>query len=109
MSAGGQGGLPPATVPIRELIKDAGIWALVTLGLCFPLIAFRTEQNFSHQPVLDARPWLVAFFVFAVFAGRLLWRLYSSSAPPAPGAVSAARPFAPSQGVAAARRIWRRC
>ena len=27
--------------------------------------------------MLDARPWLVAFFVFAVFAGRLLWRLYS--------------------------------
>ena len=68
MSAGGQGGLPPATVPIRELLKDAAIWALVTLGLCFPLIAFRTEQNVSHQPVLDARPWLVAFFVVAVFA-----------------------------------------
>ncbi len=77
MSAGGQGGLPPATVPLRELIKDAAIWALVTLGLCFPLIAFRTDLNLSHQPELDPRPWLVAFFVITVFAGRLLWRLYS--------------------------------
>ena len=91
MSAGSQGGLPPASVPMRELIKDAAIWALVALGLCFPLIAFRTDQNFSHQPVLDARPYLVALFVIAVFAGRLLWRLYSASAAPAPRAVSAAR------------------
>ena len=77
MSTGSQGGLPPASVPMRELIKDAAIWALVTLGLCFPLIAFRTDLNFSHQPVLDARPILVAIFVLTVFAGRLLWRLYS--------------------------------
>jgi len=77
MSTGSQGGLPPASVPMRELIKDAAIWALVTLGLCFPLIAFRTDLNFSHQPVIDARPVLVAIFVLTVFAGRLLWRLYS--------------------------------
>ncbi len=77
MSTGSQGGLPPASVPMRELIKDAAIWALVTLGLCFPMIAFRTDLNFSHQPVIDARPFLVAFFVLTVFAGRLLWRLYS--------------------------------
>ncbi|MDP1906817.1 MAG: DUF3382 domain-containing protein, partial [Hyphomicrobium sp.] len=77
MSLGSQGGLPPASVPMRDMIKDAAIWALVTLGLCFPLIAFRTDLNFSHQPVLDARPYLAALFVIAVFVGRLLWRLYN--------------------------------
>ncbi len=77
MSLGGQGGLPPASIPMRDIIKDAAIWALVALGLCFPLIAFRTDLNFSHQPVLDVRPYLTAGFVFAVFAGRLLWRLYA--------------------------------
>jgi branched-chain amino acid transport system permease protein len=76
MKAGSQGGLPPASVSMRELVKDAAIWALVALGLCFPLIAFRTDQGFSHQTVLDARPYLVAAFVIAVFAGRLLWRLF---------------------------------
>ena len=76
MSAGEQGELPPASVSMRELVKNAAIWALVALGLCFPLIAFRTDQGFSHQTVLEARPFLVAIFVIAVFAGRLLWRLY---------------------------------
>ncbi len=81
MSLGGQGGLPPASIPMRDMIKDAAMWALVALGLCFPLIAFRTDLNFSHQPVLDVRPYLTALFVFTVFAGRLLWRLYAHPRP----------------------------
>jgi branched-chain amino acid transport system permease protein len=75
MSAGRPGALPPAAVSMRDLVKDAAVWALVTLGLCFPLIAFRTEQDFAHRIVVEARPYLVAAFVIAVFAGRLLWRL----------------------------------
>jgi branched-chain amino acid transport system permease protein len=77
MSAGRQGALPPAAVSMREVVKDAAIWALVALGLCFPLIAFRTVQDFSNRIVLDARPFLVALFVLLVFGGRLLWRLYA--------------------------------
>ena len=107
MSLGGQGGLPPASIPMRDMIKDAAIWALVALGLCFPLIAFRTDQNFSHQPVLDARPYLTALFVLAVFAGRLLWRLYAHPRRPRrvlfPPLALARSP----QGVAAARRARR--
>jgi branched-chain amino acid transport system permease protein len=77
MSAGSQGGLPPASISVQDAVKDAAIWALVTLGLCFPLIFFRTDQNISHQTVIDARPLLVAITVAIVFVGRLLWRLYA--------------------------------
>ncbi len=57
------------------MLRDAGLWALVALGLCFPIVLYRTEQDFSNRIVLHARPWLVAGIVLAVFAGRLLWRL----------------------------------
>jgi branched-chain amino acid transport system permease protein len=77
MSAGSQGGLPPASHSIQAILKDAGLWALVTLGLCFPLIFFRTEQNLSLQTVLEPRPLLVLLTVAVVFVGRVLWRLYA--------------------------------
>jgi branched-chain amino acid transport system permease protein len=75
MGAGSKGALPPQAVATAELVKDALIWALVALGLSFPLIAFRTEQDVSNRIVLEPRPWLVVGVVLAVFAGRLLWRL----------------------------------
>lgn len=75
MDAGSKGALPPTSVPLQDLLKDAGLWALVTLGLCFPIILLRTEQDLSNRIVLDPQPWLVAGIVLAVFAGRLLWRL----------------------------------
>lgn len=77
MSAGSQGGLPPASHSLRAILKDAALWALVTLGLCFPLIAFLTEQSLSLQTVLEPRPLLVLFAVASVFVGRVLWRLYA--------------------------------
>jgi branched-chain amino acid transport system permease protein len=77
MSVGSQGGLPPASIPVQDAIKDAAIWALVALGLCFPLVFFRTDQDISHQTVIDPRPLLVAAVVAIVFVGRLLWRLYA--------------------------------
>ncbi len=75
MGAGSKGALPPQAVSMRELVKDAGVWALVTLGLCFPIILFRTERDYSNRLILEARPWLVAALVLSVFIGRLLWRL----------------------------------
>ena len=45
MDAGRQGALPPATVPVEAAVKDAAIWALVALGLSFPLLAFKTAQE----------------------------------------------------------------
>lgn len=75
MGAGSKGALPPQALSMRELVKDAGVWALVALGLCFPIILWRTERDLSNRLVLEARPWLVAALVAAVFFGRLLWRL----------------------------------
>ena len=77
MTSGSQGGLPPASHSMQAILKDAAIWALVTLGLCFPIIAFRTDRDLSLQTSLEPRPWLVLFAVLAVFVGRLLWRLYA--------------------------------
>jgi branched-chain amino acid transport system permease protein len=75
MGDGSKGALPPQAVSMRELVKDAGIWALVTLGLSFPVILFRTERDLSNRLILEPRPALVIAIVLAVFAGRLLWRL----------------------------------
>jgi len=74
MGAGGKGALAPQAVSMREVAKDAGVWALVAAGLSFPIVFFRTAQDFSNRIVLDARPWLVAAIVLAVFVGRFLWR-----------------------------------
>jgi branched-chain amino acid transport system permease protein len=62
-------------MPIAAAARDAGAWALVALGLAFPIILFRTDRDLSNSLVLHARP--VAFFVIAllVFAGRLAWLL----------------------------------
>src|SRR5690348_12896037 len=75
MQAGSKGALPPDSAPLVDLLKSAGLWALVTFGLCFPIILFRTEQDLSNRLVLSPQPWLVAGIVVAVFAARLLWGL----------------------------------
>ncbi len=75
MSAGGKGALPPQAVSMREVVKDAGVWALVTLGLSFPIVLLRTDRDFANRIVLNPRPWLVAGLVLAVFVGRLAWGL----------------------------------
>jgi branched-chain amino acid transport system permease protein len=73
MSAGGTGALQPEEVSIRQAVQDAGLWALVALGLAFPIILFGTEQDFSNRIVLHARPILFTSTGLVVFAGRLLW------------------------------------
>ena len=75
MSAGGMGALPPEAVTMRQALLNAGMWALVTLGLAFPIILFGTEQDFSNRIVLYARPMLFVGSGLVVFAGRLLWLL----------------------------------
>jgi branched-chain amino acid transport system permease protein len=75
MGAAGKGAAPPPTQSLQDAAKSAGLWALVTLGLCFPIVLFRTRQDLSNIIVLDARPWLVTGLVLAVFAGRFAWLL----------------------------------
>jgi len=82
MSAGSQGGLPPASISMPEILKDAALWALVALGLSFPMLAFRTERNLALETALEPRALLVAITVAAAFFGRLLWRLYAHPSRP---------------------------
>ena len=75
MGNGSRGALPPPSVSMRQMVQDAAIWALVAFGLSFPIILWRTDRDLSNHIVLEARPWLVAGIVLAVFIGRLAWRL----------------------------------
>jgi len=54
-------------------LRDAGFLALFTLGLSFPILAFRTRQDLWHGLVLDPRWDLVATVVAIAFFGRLSW------------------------------------
>jgi len=75
MGAGSQGAPPPQAVSMRQAVRDAGIWALVALGLAFPIVLLRTDQDLSNRTVLNARPLLTLGLVLAIFVGRVLWLL----------------------------------
>ena len=65
----------PAAAPGRDMkaaLKEAGFAALVTLGLCIPIVAWGTRQNMDNVLVLDPRWDAVAWAVGIVFVGRLL-------------------------------------
>ncbi|HEX2728027.1 MAG TPA: high-affinity branched-chain amino acid ABC transporter permease LivM [Beijerinckiaceae bacterium] len=80
---------PPSTVatPARvsvainadlaAALKDAAITALVTFGLCLPIIAYRTDQSMDNQLILRPRWGLVALFCALAFALRLIFRMLS--------------------------------
>ena len=56
----------PTAAPGRDLkaaLKEAGFSALVTLGLCIPIIAWGTRQNMDNVLVLDPRWDAVAWAV----------------------------------------------
>jgi branched-chain amino acid transport system permease protein len=59
------------TFDLAAALKDAARWAAITLGLCVPIVAYRTDQS---QSELFLRPrWgLVALFCAIVFAARLV-------------------------------------
>jgi branched-chain amino acid transport system permease protein len=64
--------LPAAGVDTMKALKEAGFAALITLGLCIPILAYGTRQNMDNQLVLDPRWDAVAWAVALVFIGRLL-------------------------------------
>src|SRR5690349_13313714 len=49
--------------------------AAVTLGLCIPIIAYKTDQSLSNELVLVSRWGLVAALCAVAFAVRLALRL----------------------------------
>jgi branched-chain amino acid transport system permease protein len=56
-------------------LKEAAFAALITFGLCIPIIAWGTRQNLDNQLVLDPRWDSVAWAVAIVFVGRFLMAL----------------------------------
>ncbi|MBA4224439.1 MAG: branched-chain amino acid ABC transporter permease, partial [Methylobacterium sp.] len=56
-------------------LKEAAFAALITFGLCIPIIAWGTRQNLDNQLVLDPRWDAVAWAVAIVFVGRFLMAL----------------------------------
>jgi branched-chain amino acid transport system permease protein len=74
---------------VAAAIKDASGTALLALGLSFPILALRTEQNMANQLVLDERWGYVAVAVLLAFLARLAYLLRTTFAGPrVPRAVS---------------------
>ncbi|MCO5092230.1 high-affinity branched-chain amino acid ABC transporter permease LivM [Bosea sp. (in: a-proteobacteria)] len=78
---------PSATTPapgldLKAAFREAGFAALVTLGLCIPIIAWGTRQNLDNILVLDPRWDAVAWAVGIVFVGRLLMALRQQTRSP---------------------------
>lgn len=60
-----------AQPPLTQIVREAGIAALITLGLSIPLLAIRTEQNIASELVLRPRWGLVLSAMAIVFFGRI--------------------------------------
>ncbi|MEQ1711723.1 MAG: high-affinity branched-chain amino acid ABC transporter permease LivM [Hyphomicrobium sp.] len=74
---------PKPDAPMRlAAAKDALLTGLVTFGLAFPIIAYRTEQDISNRLVLEPR-WALAFtFAGLAFVLRLLWLMGQTASKP---------------------------
>ncbi|MBU2581530.1 MAG: high-affinity branched-chain amino acid ABC transporter permease LivM [Alphaproteobacteria bacterium] len=66
-------------VGISTALRDAGFLALFTLGLSFPILAFRTRQDLTQGLVLDPRWELVATVVAIAFFARLGWLVFGGT------------------------------
>ena len=66
---------PRAHGLLARALRSAAFTALVTLGLAFPIVALRTEQDLSNRIVLEPRWALVATLCAIAFAGRFVWLL----------------------------------
>ncbi len=66
---------------MRRALRDAGLSALVALGLFGVMIGIKTDAG-PTSLVLTWRPWAVAIAVAAVFVGRLLMLGWRAARPP---------------------------
>jgi branched-chain amino acid transport system permease protein len=87
---------------IAAAVRDAAGTGLLTLGLAFPIIAFRTDQSMSNQLVLTERWGLVACLVLIAFLARLIYLL----APPLAIRSKRIASIDGSDPASAARRIF---
>ncbi|MEZ5855713.1 MAG: high-affinity branched-chain amino acid ABC transporter permease LivM [Hyphomicrobiaceae bacterium] len=60
---------------VLDALKAAATTAVLTFGLCIPIIALRTQQDINNQLVLEPRWGLVAQLVAIAFFATLVWRL----------------------------------
>ncbi len=59
-------------------LRNAGFWALVTLGLGFPLLAFDTHPDVSNTLIVEPRwRWMIVAAI-AVFVARFLGLLFDA-------------------------------
>ncbi len=73
---------PGRAATIAAALKDASGTALLALGLSFPILALRTDQNMANQLVLEQRWGYVAVAVALAFLARLLYLLRLGFAAP---------------------------
>jgi branched-chain amino acid transport system permease protein len=57
---------------LARSLKEAALWAAITLGLSIPILSFRTDQGQSNELILRPRWGLVALLCALVFALRLV-------------------------------------
>ena len=62
-----------ATPALVAALKDAALAALITFGLCIPVLLYRTDQSVGVDLILRPRWGLVAFLCALAFAARLLF------------------------------------
>jgi branched-chain amino acid transport system permease protein len=68
----------PSRFDLTAAIKDAAISALITFGLCIPIIAYKTDQN-GGDLILRARWDLVAIFCAIIFGLRLVQHAFMAT------------------------------
>src|SRR5215204_1955074 len=88
------GGPPPEPrLDFPRAFKDAGIAALIALGLFLPLVGFQTVQNIRNELILETRPRLLLILVVIIALGRFIVSLarprYAQRAPARPMKASA--------------------
>ena len=96
----------PSRVDLTRSLREAGLTALLALGLLLPLVGFQTVQNIRNELVLETRwPLLLAFIVIAG-GGRLAYSLIVAPWRARRAAAAPARPIAWPAGL---RRYLTRC
>jgi len=77
------------TIDLVRALKNAGLTALIALGLFLPLIGFKTTVDIHNELILETRFQLLAVFVALAVAGSLVmslviapWRAHRSRVAP---------------------------
>jgi branched-chain amino acid transport system permease protein len=86
--------LPAARFDVAGAVKDAAVTALITLGLCIPILSYRTDQN-GALLFLTPRWGLVALICAFVFAGRIAQHAYAAGRASGRAAAAAAATTTP--------------